>query len=398
MDSYLTQHPEAMGTALAEETERAKGVENQLKEDIDGFKSGSFTASEQYSENVLDNDNGVMEGWNAKVPVYLKKDIMYLIGEANSTAASPGVAIDITDESGAVLQVVKQDYSQIPTNVGVPFTSTIDGKCYMLFKFIKEGITAWKKFMVIKAPQEAVVWAVKDFVPFSYKKTYTAKQAEKANQIQSRYYDKTHLSFGDSITEQAVWQSYFQKYLGTKTEIIKGYSGQALWANCTDQALEQKLSDTQFDFATIMFGTNDWGQSRQIGNNSDTNDAGEYTGTFKGSLNTFFKNMTTKFPSKPFIMVTPPNGFEDLDYNEKPFSDNGMRNLLGLSIKDYADAIKELSAMWGIPCFDFNSVCGWNHINKSIYLKSEPNGTYIHPNDAGGREYAYKLAKFCEMN
>ena len=306
VDSYLTQHPEAMGTALAEETERAKGVENQLKEDIDGFKSGSFTASEQYSENVLDNDNGVMEGWNAKVPVYLKKDIMYLIGEANSTAASPGVAIDITDESGAVLQVVKQDYSQIPTNVGVPFTSTIDGKCYMLFKFIKEGITAWKKFMVIKAPQEAVVWAVKDFVPFSYKKTYTAKQAEKANQIQSRYYDKTHLSFGDSITEQAVWQSYFQKYLGTKTEIIKGYSGQALWANCTDQALEQKLSDTQFDFATIMFGTNDWGQSRQIGNNSDTNDAGEYTGTFKGSLTTFFKNMTTKFPSKPFIMVTPP--------------------------------------------------------------------------------------------
>lgn len=267
----------------------------------------------------------------------------------------------------------------------------------MLFKFIKEGITAWKKFMVIKE-QVDIVWGTKDFVPFSYKKTYTAKQAEKANQIQSRYYDKTHLSFGDSITEQAVWQSYFQNYLGTKAEIIKGYSGQALWTNCTEQALEQKLSDTQFDFATIMFGTNDWGQSRQIGNNSDTNDAGEYTGTFKGSLNTFFKNMTTKFPSKPFIMVTPPNGFEDLDYNEKPFSDNGMKNLLGLSIKDYADAIKELSAMWGIPCFDFNSACGWNYINKSTYLKTEPNGTYIHPNDVGGREYAYKLAKFCEMN
>ncbi len=34
VDSYLTQHPEAMGTALAEETERAKGVENQIKEDL----------------------------------------------------------------------------------------------------------------------------------------------------------------------------------------------------------------------------------------------------------------------------------------------------------------------------------------------------------------------------
>lgn len=386
------------GEAVREQFKGNDEKINSLKEDLEGFKGSSFTASEQYSENVLDNDNGVMEGWNAKVPVYLKKNIRYLIGVANSTALNPGVAINIIDESGSLLQVVKQDYTQIPTNNGVPFESTIDGKFYMLFKFIKGGITAWKKFMVIKAPQESVAWAEKDFVPFSCKKTYTANLAEKAKQIQSRYYDKTHLSFGDSITEQAVWQSYFRKYLGTKMELIKGYSGQALWKNCSEQSLEEKLGNTQFDFATVMFGTNDWGQSRQIGSNSDTNDNGEYTGTFKGSLNTFFKNMTTKFPSKPFIMVTPPNGFEDLDYNNKPFSDNGRKNLLGLSIKDYADAIKELSAMWGIPCFDFNSVCGWNYINKSIYLKSESNGTYIHPNGVGGQEYAYKLARFCEKN
>lgn len=386
------------GEAVREQFKGNDEKINSLKEDLEGFKGSSFTASEQYSENVLDNDNGVMEGWNAKVPVYLKKNIRYLIGVANSTALNPGVAINIIDESGSLLQVVKKDYTQIPTSNGVPFESTIDGKFYMLFKFIEGGITVWKKFMVIKAPQESVAWAEKDFVPFSCKKTYTANLAEKANQIQSRYYDKTHLSFGDSITEQAVWQSYFRKYLGTKMELIKGYSGQALWKNCSEQSLEEKLGNTQFDFATVMFGTNDWGQSRQIGSNSDTNDNGEYTGTFKGSLNTFFKNMTTKFPSKPFIMVTPPNGFEDLDYNNKPFSDNGRKNLLGLSIKDYADAIKELSAMWGIPCFDFNSVCGWNYINKSIYLKSESNGTYIHPNGVGGQEYAYKLARFCEMN
>lgn len=32
VDSYLTQHPEAMGTAVKEETERAKGVESRIKE------------------------------------------------------------------------------------------------------------------------------------------------------------------------------------------------------------------------------------------------------------------------------------------------------------------------------------------------------------------------------
>lgn len=47
VDSYLTQHPEAMGTALAEETERAKGVENQIKEDI--------RAQSTRTENIFDS-------------------------------------------------------------------------------------------------------------------------------------------------------------------------------------------------------------------------------------------------------------------------------------------------------------------------------------------------------
>lgn len=97
------------GEAVREQFKGNDEKINSLEEVLDGFKSGSFTASEQYSENVLDNDNGVMEGWNAKVPVYLKKDIKYLVGEANGTASSPGVAIDITNESGTVLQVVKKD-------------------------------------------------------------------------------------------------------------------------------------------------------------------------------------------------------------------------------------------------------------------------------------------------
>lgn len=55
VDRYLTQHPEAMGTAVAEETERAKGVENQLKEDLD-----------DYSGIVVDFKDGL-------VPIYLSK-------------------------------------------------------------------------------------------------------------------------------------------------------------------------------------------------------------------------------------------------------------------------------------------------------------------------------------
>ena len=57
VDSYLTQHPEAMGTALAEETTRAKAAEeenaegvSQLKEDIGDFiYRGKFYAGSKYS-------------------------------------------------------------------------------------------------------------------------------------------------------------------------------------------------------------------------------------------------------------------------------------------------------------------------------------------------------------
>lgn len=73
VDSYLTQHPEAMGTAVKEETERAKGVENQLKEDLvdlshvrllNGFDKDNTEINKYYnSQGVLSASNG----WTASL-------------------------------------------------------------------------------------------------------------------------------------------------------------------------------------------------------------------------------------------------------------------------------------------------------------------------------------------
>lgn len=203
-----------------------------------------------------------------------------------------------------------------------------------------------------------------------------------------------HLSFGDSITEQSLWQSMFKEYANTSLEIIKGYSGQALWSNCTNSALNNKLGKEPFDFITVMFGTNDWGQSRSIGTISDINPNGEYTGTFYGSLNTFLENITTMFSDKVIVVVTPPYGSEDYDYNMQPFSDDGEKNLLGLTIRDYADAIVMACKKWNVPCYDFNAECGWNINNRSVYLTADANGTFIHPNIEGANMYAKKLAEY----
>lgn len=362
------------------------------------------------SINAIKKDEVSYYGWKILLPLYLEKNIFYSFGWAFSNSerlTSPGVALQILDNTTdrTVLHTIKSNYTQISSN-GHGFTSELESGWYILAVNPTSAPTEnmFKYIMCVKnsyLTENNYTWSTIPYMDYAIiVKTVCDESTNSlvADKVKSRYYGKAHLSYGDSITEQAVWQNYFKEYLGTSSEIIKGYSGQALWANCKLSTLTSVLGDEVFDFATVMFGTNDWGQSRQIGVNTDFNDNGEYTGTYKGSLNTFCKNITTLFPNKHIIMVTPPNGFEDYNYSGQAFSDNGKRNLLGFTIKDYADAMKEICALWGIPCFDFNSVCGWNHINKSVYLNNDGNGTYIHPNISGGKEYAYKLAKFCEMN
>ena len=74
VDSYLTQHPEAMGTALAEETTRAKAAEeenakgvSQLKEDIDAIYS---SVSERINVDIT-TKNGYVNNENGEIVEHL---------------------------------------------------------------------------------------------------------------------------------------------------------------------------------------------------------------------------------------------------------------------------------------------------------------------------------------
>lgn len=96
----------------------------------------------------------------------------------------------------------------------------------------------------------------------------------------------------------------------------------------------------------------------------DQNQDGAYTGSFMGSLNTFITNFKSLYPDKIFVIVTPPFARQDQDYLNQPFKDDGTKNLAGLTIRDYADAIVEICSLRGVPCFDFNDCCGWNNSNK----------------------------------
>jgi lysophospholipase L1-like esterase len=371
----------------------------------------SSEVGDVFSPNYVKSGSMASANWEADLVCYLQQGKSYTLYklDSNGYPVNVGARIKLNNIDGSTIETLKSDYNGffgftfIPNissdgdyKLHLEFTSAKTADYYERFMLIDKSVTiiytlSYKYYdsevnfaatMALTLPKESI-----DIDLFSN----TTKDF-----LFGITNNKVHLSFGDSITEQSLWQNKFKNYANTLSEIIKGYSGQALWSNCKASVLQDKLGSETFDIITIMFGTNDWGQSRDIGTIADTNPDGEYTGTFYGSLNTMLDNVTTLFNNKIIVVVTPPYGSEDYDYNMQPFSDNGEKNLIGKTIRDYADAIVLACKKWNVPCFDFNAVCGWNKNNRSVYLTADANGTYIHPNNTGATEYARKLAFYCK--
>lgn len=93
VDSYLTQHPEAMGTALAEETERAKGVENGLRKDVNEI--GLIKSVHKLSNDTGVGTNNTNVYWlNFNAPVNaLASSYVYLTLDFSSKAIGKKVLI-----------------------------------------------------------------------------------------------------------------------------------------------------------------------------------------------------------------------------------------------------------------------------------------------------------------
>ena len=92
--------------------------------------------------------------------------------------------------------------------------------------------------------------------------------------------------------------------------------------------------DNDLDYIIVLGGANDKRLNVPIETNSDiTNE------TFKGALNVLIKGLLTKYPKKKILFMTNYNRYPDL-------------NSLGLTDIHYVDAMLEICALYGIPCFD----------------------------------------------
>lgn len=196
-------------------------------------------------------------------------------------------------------------------------------------------------------------------------------------------FDKLIDTFGDSITEQSMWQKYIADILHTGTifnhgvagSSISGDNAQSMWQDSRVNALNSDI-----DCLIIMGGTNDSADKVTMGEMSRTN---LDTNTFVGAYNVLLSKIFYKYYHIG-------NGFEGIVQTNKinyiqimlttPIYCN---NVEYGNIDDIAKTVVDIANMWGLPVVNQHSKSGINSVTSSIYLLDN-----VHPNKNGGKRMA----------
>lgn len=145
------------------------------------------------------------------------------------------------------------------------------------------------------------------------------------------------LIYGNNLGNGHVWlhklalKNHMTEYNyginGNPIAAASGYSGQPMSVRYSDMA-------DDLDYVVVLGGANDRRLNVPIGTESDATNT-----TFKGALKILIEGLLTKYPGKKILFLTNYNRVQGL-------------NSAGLEDKDYVDAMLEMCALYGIPCFD----------------------------------------------
>lgn len=208
-----------------------------------------------------------------------------------------------------------------------------------------------------------------------------------ANKIESIFNGKKLTTYGDSITANGGWQAYLKDYFGFIID-NKGIGGATVADNgnddsfCKQSRIDTISSDT--DVVIIMGGTNDCGQSIEIGDLTYSN--GFDTSKFKGGLATTIKMIQNRCPNA-LILVASLCGGRGTVAGEN--SDMPVYNSKNLTSYDYAKATKDVSEFFNTQYVPIFEECGINCWNRSKYIEDT-----VHPNDLGKKQLAIIFIKY----
>lgn len=141
----------------------------------------------------------------------------------------------------------------------------------------------------------------------------------------------------------------------------------------------ENASLTNGDFAIIFAGSNDYKTpASRIGINTDTSNY-----YFKGALNTCIQKLIEKNSSIKILVVSP---LFRARLNADDFRNSDDTPINELTLKDFANAMKEICEYNHIPYLDLHSTGMVNRFNHKAFLSDG-----LYPNDAGHDMLANKI-------
>ena len=203
----------------------------------------------------------------------------------------------------------------------------------------------------------------KDVIP----NDLTEKSSSTWNQ-RTRYYGKHHSDIGDSLTANGsggVYLDVIDSLLGTThtncgiggSRVCGGFDD-AMWRDVRINAMDLKS-----DWVQIMAGTNDVGKGLTVldsdftlGNHDTNNFVGAYNVMLSKIVYKFMKRSTGYYSDIDYSYITqveePKKDFFIMIITPPKMMDNESKQL---ESGKFAEYVKRIAEMWGIPCVDSNS-------------------------------------------
>lgn len=283
-------------------------------------------------------------------------------------------------DSGHACRSVLQTATTTETEYDIPYTPTEDG--YIVMPRIDRN--------------KLVVRLVSDT---DYQRIYDIEKS--IEDIESEI-GKTKMPvkiqlFGDSITDnlwgdKTTWANYIQQNLSdyNVTVVNDAVGGSGIGHGASKGTTESHQTEeynhvwdlvtdgttlqTDANYIVILVGTNNWASGTDLGDMSSTGSSTIY-GALKGIVEYISQNT-----SATIFVCTIPQRYNSTDQDRQTNSFGEPLNPDGVSLADYCEPFRKVSAFYGMPCIHLNEALGWNRLNISNF-----SGDGLHPNAKGDK-------------
>ena len=206
---------------------------------------------------------------------------------------------------------------------------------------------------------------------------------EKYLPVSNKWKGKKVAFIGDSITANCgEWIDILSENLGLVKALNLGVGGSTIANNGSGIEFAQRVTEAlaEYDAVFVMGGTNDAGQSVDIGDTSYHD--GFAASTFKGAIADLIVRIQENAPNSLVVFGTPHGGRGVANAVGKNMT-SAVKNTIGLTTEDYAKAMKEVCHEFSVPCIDVFGDSGINQFNRAAYIEDT-----VHPNYAGREKIA----------